>query len=47
MNHFDEDISIIPIINEVEDYPDYIPASKLDVKRQPSTSLVYIFIFNI
>ncbi|ORX60830.1 hypothetical protein BCR36DRAFT_314682 [Piromyces finnis] len=40
MNHFDEEISIIPIINEVEDYPDYIPTSKLDINTQPSTSLL-------
>ncbi|KAL6612789.1 Pep3/Vps18/deep orange family-domain-containing protein [Neocallimastix sp. 'constans'] len=40
MNHFNDDISIIPVINEVEDYPDYIPASKLDMKSQPSTSML-------
>ena len=44
MSHFNDEISIIPLINEVEDYPDYIPASKLHMKFQPSTSLVYIYI---
>jgi len=42
MNYYDNEISAIPIINEVEDYPDYTPASKLDMKSQPSTSLVLI-----
>jgi hypothetical protein len=40
MSHFNDEISIIPLINEVEDYPDYIPASKLHMKFQPSTSLL-------
>jgi len=40
MSHFNDDISNIPIINEVEDYPDYIPVSKLDLKSLPSTSLL-------
>jgi len=44
MNHFNDDISIIPVINEVEDYPDYIPASKLDMKSQPSTSMVLLLL---
>jgi len=39
MNYFD-DLAPIPIINEVEDYPDYIPASKLDLKALPSTTLL-------
>jgi len=43
MNYFD-DLAPIPIINEVEDYPDYIPASKLDLKALPSTTLVYFFL---
>jgi len=44
MNYFD-DLAPIPIINEVEDYPDYIPASKLDLKALPSTTLVYFFLW--
>jgi len=37
---YKDEISIIPVINEVEDYPDYIPVSKLDLNFQPSTSLL-------
>lgn len=41
LDHFDDEkIPIIPVITEVEDYPDYTPASKIELQSQPSTSLL-------